>query len=251
MIEICHKNTERQVTTSIYLAHLNPVTKAHVEIIEELKNENQVRVLPVIFMKDGKEINSRSFPFSYELRKKMLKAVFGDSITIAPDYTFYAPFAKYMPPMLSPYSWKIKKQILNEVNCQQQQKAGKDDPGKRFAERDWSQTGGRRKMCGSAHEATLLEGNSRPRARRQVSGPGLTFGFQGPITVARPRRTSTGFRSLKQCAHGRISRGTHGLSTRQRRFAAALRGRGRRNQASRTPRERPHCDDEIKVRANF
>jgi nicotinamide mononucleotide adenylyltransferase len=91
---------------------LNPVTKAHVEIINELKNENEVRVLPVIFMKDGKEINSRSFPFSYDLRKKMLKAVFGDSITVSPNYTFYAPFLKYMPPMLSPYSWKIKKQIL-------------------------------------------------------------------------------------------------------------------------------------------
>ena len=101
------------MTTAIYLAHLNPVTKAHVEIINELKNENQVRVLPVIFMKNGKEINSRSFPFSYELRKKMLQAVFGNSVTVVPNYTFYAPFAKYMPPMLSPYSWKIKKQILD------------------------------------------------------------------------------------------------------------------------------------------
>lgn len=103
------------MTIAIYLAHLNPVTKAHVEIINELKNENEVRVLPVIFMKDGKEINSRSFPFSYDLRKKMLKAVFGDSITVSPNYTFYAPFLKYMPPMLSPYSWKIKKQILGDI----------------------------------------------------------------------------------------------------------------------------------------
>jgi nicotinamide mononucleotide adenylyltransferase len=100
------------LTIAIYLAHLNPVTKAHVEIINELKQENQVKVLPVIFMKNGKEVNSRSFPFSYELRKKMLQALFGDSITILPNYTFYAPFAKYIPPMLSPYSWKIKKQIL-------------------------------------------------------------------------------------------------------------------------------------------
>jgi len=103
------------LTIAIYLAHLNPVTKAHVEIINELKNENEVRVLPVIFMKDCKEINSRSFPFSYELRKKMLNAVFGDSITVSPNYTFYAPFLKYMPPMLSPYSWKIKKQILGDI----------------------------------------------------------------------------------------------------------------------------------------
>lgn len=82
------------------------------EIINELKKDNQVKVLPVIFMKDGKEINSRSFPFSYELRKKMLQALFSDSITISSNYTFYAPFAKYIPPMLSPYSWKIKRQIL-------------------------------------------------------------------------------------------------------------------------------------------
>ncbi len=109
------KIQKSQLTIAIYLAHLNPVTKAHVEIINELKSENQVRVLPVIFMKDGKEINSRSFPFSYGLRKKMLNVVFGDSVTVAPNYTFYAPFAKYMPPMLSPYSWKIKEQVLNGV----------------------------------------------------------------------------------------------------------------------------------------
>ncbi|MDE1814445.1 MAG: hypothetical protein KGH87_07240 [Thaumarchaeota archaeon] len=105
------------MTVAIYLAHLNPVTKAHVEIINELKNEGQVRILPVIFMKNNKEINSRSFPFSYELRKKMLYAIFGDSVTVVPNYTFYAPFAKYMPPMLSPYSWKIKKQILDGVKA--------------------------------------------------------------------------------------------------------------------------------------
>ena len=103
------------MTTAIYLAPLSPVTKAHVEIINELKQNGEVRVLPVIFRIDGHEINSRSFPFSYELRKKMLEEVFGSSITVLPNYTFYAPFAKYMPPLLSPYSWKIKGQILEGV----------------------------------------------------------------------------------------------------------------------------------------
>jgi len=103
------------LTVAIYLAHSNPVTKAHVEIIEDLKNGNHVRVLPVTFMLNGKEINSRSFPFSYELRKKMLQAIFSDSISVLPNYTFYAPFAKYMPPLISPYSWKIKKQILDDI----------------------------------------------------------------------------------------------------------------------------------------
>lgn len=105
----------RQLTIAIYLAHLNPVTKAHVEIINELKNGNEVRVLPVIFRIDGSEVNSKSFPFSYELRKKMLESVFGDSISIVSNYTFYSPFSKYMPPLLSPYSWNIKKQILDEI----------------------------------------------------------------------------------------------------------------------------------------
>lgn len=103
------------MTIAIYLAHLNPVTKAHVEIINELKNDNEVRVLPVIFRIDGNEINSKSFPFSYELRKKMLKSVFGDSISIVSNYTFYSPFLKYMPPLLSPYSWNIKRQILDGI----------------------------------------------------------------------------------------------------------------------------------------
>jgi len=101
------------LTVAIYLAHLNPVTKAHVEIIEELKKENQVRVMPVIFINKGNEINSRGFPFNFELRKKMLQAVFGDSISVLSNYTFYAPFAKYMPPLFSPFSWSIKKQILD------------------------------------------------------------------------------------------------------------------------------------------
>ena len=103
------------MTIAIYLAHLNPVTKAHVEIIEELKEKNEVRVMPVIFINKGKEINSRSFPFEFDLRKKMLQAVFGSSISILSNYSFYAPFAKYMPPLLSPYSWRIKKQILGNL----------------------------------------------------------------------------------------------------------------------------------------
>lgn len=104
------------MTVAIYLAHLNPVTKAHVEIIHELKKENQVCVMPVIFMNKGNEINSRSFPFNFELRKKMLHAIFADSIPVLSNYTFYAPFVKYMPPLLSPRSWRIKKQILSGIS---------------------------------------------------------------------------------------------------------------------------------------
>jgi len=104
------------LTVAIYLAHLNPVTKAHVEIIEELKKANEVRVFPVIFITKGEEINSKSFPFNFVLRKKMLQSVFGDSVSVLSNYAFSAPFIKYMPPLLSPFSWNIKRQILDGVS---------------------------------------------------------------------------------------------------------------------------------------
>ena len=61
------------MTTALYLAHLNPVTNAHVEIIKELKKEADiVKVMPVIFKYDNREVNSKSFPFNFETRKKCL-----------------------------------------------------------------------------------------------------------------------------------------------------------------------------------
>ncbi len=104
------------MTTAIYLAHLNPVTNSHVEIINELKSKaNIVKVMPVVFLKDEEELNSRSFPFSFEIRKRMLQSVFGDSIEVSRNYSFFAPFSRYMPPLLSPSSWKLRKQILDGV----------------------------------------------------------------------------------------------------------------------------------------
>ena len=103
------------MTIAIYLAHLNPVTNAHVEIIEELKKENKVVVMPVRFLNGEKEVNSKSFPFNFEIRKKMIEAVFGDSVLISPNYTFYAPFKKYLPPLISPKSWSLRKQILQGI----------------------------------------------------------------------------------------------------------------------------------------
>jgi len=100
---------------AIYLAHLNPVTNAHVEIIEELKKENKVVVMPVRFLNGKKEVNSKSFPFNFEIRKKMIESVFGDSVLISPNYTFYAPFKKYFPPLISPKSWSLRKQILQGI----------------------------------------------------------------------------------------------------------------------------------------
>ncbi|WP_299293403.1 hypothetical protein [Nitrosopumilus sp.] len=102
--------------TALYLAHLNPVTNAHVEIISDLvKEADVVKVMPVVFKNGEKEINSKSFPFNFASRKKMLRSVFGDSIKITEDYAFFAPFKKYIPPLLAPKSWELRKQILRNV----------------------------------------------------------------------------------------------------------------------------------------
>lgn len=102
--------------TALYLAHLNPVTDAHIEIISELKKEADiVKVMPVVFKDGDREINSKSFPFNFETRKKMLVSVFGDSIQITDDYAFFAPFKKYLPPLVRRKSWKLRKQILRGV----------------------------------------------------------------------------------------------------------------------------------------
>ncbi len=102
--------------TALYLAHLNPVTDAHIEIISDLKKEADiVKVMPVVFKYRDREVNSKSFPFNFETRKKMLMSVFGDSIQITDDYAFFAPFKKYLPPLLRRRSWKLRKQILQGV----------------------------------------------------------------------------------------------------------------------------------------
>jgi len=105
------------LSTALYLAHLNPVTNAHIEIIKELQMKaDTVKVMPVVFKAKDREINSKSFPFSFEIRKKMLESVFADAITITDDYAFFAPFKKYFPPLLSPKSWELRKQVLRGVN---------------------------------------------------------------------------------------------------------------------------------------
>ena len=102
--------------TALYLAHLNPVTNAHVEIIKELKKQaDVVKVMPVVFKDEDREINSKSFPFDFKTRKKMLESIFGNSIKITDDYAFQAPFKKYLPPLVRRKSWKLRKQILDGV----------------------------------------------------------------------------------------------------------------------------------------
>ena len=103
------------MTIAIYLAHLNPVTNAHAEIIRDLSNKDEVVVMPVRFLIGEQEVNSKSFPFSFEIRKEMLESVFGDSITVSSNYTFHSPFKKYFPPLVSKGSWGLRKEILSEI----------------------------------------------------------------------------------------------------------------------------------------
>src|SRR5690606_10010203 len=91
------------------------MTKAHESIISNLKKDYHVYVFPVRFIKDGQEINTKSFPFPYEVRKSMVESVFGDSVSVFPDYTFYAPYVKYMPPLVSPRSWELRRRILARI----------------------------------------------------------------------------------------------------------------------------------------
>ena len=102
---------------ALYLAHLNPVTNSHERIISQLARDYHVYVFPVVFLKQGREVNTRTFPFSYELRKKMLLSLFNshDTIEILPNYRFISPFIKYLPPILSPYSWSLRRGILRDV----------------------------------------------------------------------------------------------------------------------------------------
>ena len=104
------------MTIAIYLAHLNPLTNAHAEIIKDLVKNDEVVVMPVRFLIDDKEVNSKSFPFTFELRKEMLESVFGDSITVSSNYTFHAPFKKYFPPLVSRGSWELRKEILSQID---------------------------------------------------------------------------------------------------------------------------------------
>ena len=103
------------MTTAIYLAHLNPLTNSHIEIIDELLKENNVVVMPVRFLIGEKEINSKSFPFNFDTRKKMLENVFDKKITISSNYSFISPFKKYFPPLISRKSWSLRKQILDGI----------------------------------------------------------------------------------------------------------------------------------------
>ena len=103
-------------TAAIYLAHLNPLTNAHETIIAKLRGEGyHVYVFPVRFLKDEREVNTRSFPFSYDLRKQMVESIFSKDVTVLPDYAFHAPYSNYLPPLLSSRSWELRSKLIAQV----------------------------------------------------------------------------------------------------------------------------------------
>jgi len=97
----------------VFLGHFNPLTNSHAKIISNLKERYRVYVFPVVFLSDSKEVNTRSFPFPYAIRKKMVESVFGDgkTVKVLPDYHFNSPYVKYLPQLVSPLSRRFKNQI--------------------------------------------------------------------------------------------------------------------------------------------
>lgn len=111
------------MTSIMWLAHVNPVTKAHEQIIIEKMQEGDVYVFPVIFRKkDGKEVNTKSLPFSFETRKEMLRSIFNVKIHVLDTYTFHEPYKAYegksvagIPIKFSDKAFKLRDDILSKV----------------------------------------------------------------------------------------------------------------------------------------
>jgi hypothetical protein len=112
-------NCKQYGTAALFLAHLNPVTNSHIRIISHLRCLYEtVYVFPVRFLEREREVNTRSFPFSYDIRKAMIESVLGSnsSVVVLPDYLFSAPYIKYLPPLLSPYSWFLRNKIIENIS---------------------------------------------------------------------------------------------------------------------------------------
>lgn len=104
---------------ALFLAHLNPVTNSHIRIISHLRCLYEtVYVFPVRFLERDSEVNTRSFPFTYDIRKAMIESVLGSNsdVVVLPDYVFSAPYIKYLPPLLSPYSWFLRNKIIKNIS---------------------------------------------------------------------------------------------------------------------------------------
>lgn len=104
-------------TAAIFLAHINPLTISHEAIINNLLQNYSVYIFPVRFLKNDVEINTRSFPFSYEIRKQMILESFDydENIHILGDYAFRSPYVQYFPPFVSPAFKRLKDKIIFNI----------------------------------------------------------------------------------------------------------------------------------------
>ncbi|HET6588820.1 MAG TPA: hypothetical protein VFG45_01500 [Candidatus Nitrosocosmicus sp.] len=104
-------------TAAIFLAHVNPLTISHEAIIRNLLQNYSVYVFPVRFLKNDVEINTRSFPFSYEIRKQMILESFdyNEDIHVLGDYAFRSPYVQYFPPFISPAFKRLKDKIIFNI----------------------------------------------------------------------------------------------------------------------------------------
>lgn len=104
---------------AIFLAHINPLTISHETIIKNLLQNYSVHIFPVRFLKNNLEVNTRSFPFSYEIRKQMILESFdfNEDIHVHGDYAFHSPYLQYFPPFVSPAFKKLRSKIL--INIQE------------------------------------------------------------------------------------------------------------------------------------
>jgi hypothetical protein len=103
---------------AIFLAHINPLTVSHESIIQNLLQNYSVYIFPVRFLKDGIEVNTRSFPFSYEIRKQMILESFNyhKNIHVLEDYAFLSPYIQYFPPFVSPAFKRLKNKIILNIH---------------------------------------------------------------------------------------------------------------------------------------
>lgn len=112
------KNTNKTKIAAILLAHLNPLTLSHEKIIDNLLLQNyKVYVFPVRFIKNQKEVTTRSFPFSFEIRKQMIQESFdyNENVQVLGDYAFVSPYIKYFSPFFPPPFLQLKKKIIFNV----------------------------------------------------------------------------------------------------------------------------------------
>ncbi|HXT84631.1 MAG TPA: hypothetical protein VN704_09945 [Verrucomicrobiae bacterium] len=111
------KCINKKSIAAIFLAHLNPLTLSHEKIIQNLLKNYKVYVFPVRFLKDKEEINTRSFPFSFEIRKHMILESFNydQNVYIMDNYTFLSPYINYLPPFISLSSQRLKNNIISSI----------------------------------------------------------------------------------------------------------------------------------------